>query len=111
MSKRTFRTVGGNLLHTVLDCAIAQEPSLIGGVDAGLAEVFEDGDLVESCMSLFENDLNISLAAQKLYMHRNTLLYRIKKIKRLTGLEVTKFSDAVTFVILYRGYLHFKGVK
>lgn len=111
MPKRTYPAVGGNLLHTVLDGAIASNPSVIGSIDDGLAKVFADGDLVDSCMSLFENDLNVSLAAQKLYMHRNTLLYRIKKIKRLSGLDVTNFSDAVSFVILYRGYLQGKGVK
>ncbi len=65
------------------------------------ARVLDDGDLVRTCLCLFENNLNVARTAEKLYMHRNTLIYRIKKIKRLTGLNVCDFYDATTFLILY----------
>lgn len=113
MPKQTACKAGGKLFHNILDYAFKSNPSLVSGAggEEGLAEVFSDGDLVGSCMSLFENDLNVSLTAKNMYMHRNTLLYRIKKIKRLTNLDVTKFSDAVTFIILYRGFLQSKRAK
>lgn len=106
MSRQSSRRAGGETLHKILDYALAENPALVTGKcdGGGLSEVFSDSSLADSCMSLFENDLNVSLAAENLYMHRNTLLYRIKKIKRLTGLDVTNFSDAVTFIILFRAY-------
>ena len=47
----------------------------------------------------FENNLNISETARKLYLHRNTLTYRLEKIEKLTGLNVKNFEDAMTFKI------------
>ena len=97
---------GGSLLSKLLNDAVKNKPS---GLPAGrelssYAEAFEDKDLVETCFCLFENDLNVSKTAVRLYMHRNTLIYRIAKLKRLTGLDVCKFADAVSFIILYRCY-------
>ncbi|MGN0807736.1 MAG: PucR family transcriptional regulator [Candidatus Coproplasma sp.] len=98
---------GGKLLKSVTDFACAKKPELFNLAvknSAVYGQVFSDEALVSSCISLFENDLNVSLAAEKLYMHRNTLIYRIKKIEKLTGLNVTKFNDAVNFIILYQAY-------
>ena len=50
--------------------------------------------------AFLECDLNISETSRKLYMHRNTLMYRLDKIERVTGLNIRKFSDAVTFRVL-----------
>ncbi|MGN0806267.1 MAG: PucR family transcriptional regulator [Candidatus Coproplasma sp.] len=94
------------LLNSVVDFAYKNKPELFyaGFNSPHYEEVFSDEALVSSCLSLFENDLNVSLAAEKLYMHRNTLIYRIKKIEKLTGLNVTKFADAVNFIILFMAY-------
>ncbi len=70
-------------------------------VSKALKSVFADAELLSTCFSLFENDLNVSLTARKLYMHRNTLIYRINKIEKLCGLNVSTFSDAVMFLLLY----------
>lgn len=101
----TFQA-GGSLLSKLLNEAVKdRSPSLpAGGELAPYIEAFGDKDLVETCFCLFENDLNVSRTAGRLYMHRNTLIYRIAKLKRLTGLDVCKFADAVTFIILYRSY-------
>ena len=98
---------GGSLLSQLLNEAVNNIPdSLPSGRDlAPYTEAFGDDDLVETCFSLFVNNLNVSKTALCLYMHRNTLIYRIAKLKRLTGLDVCKFSDAVSFIILYRSYL------
>lgn len=66
--------------------------------------IFSDADIIATCFRLFENDLNVSKTAKSLYMHRNTLIYRLGKIKKITGLEITRFSDAATFVIMYGRY-------
>ena len=47
-----------------------------------------------------ENNLNVSETSRKLFLHRNTLTYRLDKIERQTGLDIRKFSDAVTFRLI-----------
>lgn len=60
-----------------------------------LKEVFGDRDVSEfeeetlsTVYKFFENNLNISETARQLYIHRNTLVYRLEKIQKLTGLDV-----------------------
>ncbi|MDE7380056.1 MAG: helix-turn-helix domain-containing protein [Clostridia bacterium] len=112
MEKLNQTYAGGRLLSKLMDCAFKCAPDCITGEydPQNYRKAFNDKDLVETCFCLFENDLNVSRTAGKLYMHRNTLIYRIAKLKRLTGLDVCKFSDAVTFIILYRCYCG-EGVK
>lgn len=66
-----------------------------------------DSETMLTIQKFFENNLNVSETARQLYIHRNTLVYRLEKIKRLTGLELTNFDDAVIFKIatLVRKYL------
>ena len=71
---------------------------------AGLRRVFSDGELMRTAMSFINNSLNISVAARALYMHRNTMMYRLDKVKRLTGLNIKRFNDAMAFKILYRAF-------
>lgn len=63
-------------------------------------EVFADDELVETAEAFLESSLNVSETSRNLFMHRNTLMYRLDKIERVTGLNIRKFSDAVTFRIL-----------
>ena len=55
----------------------------------------------------FENNLNVSETSRQLFVHRNTLVYRLDKIERVTGLDLRKFDDAVVFKVaaLVRKYL------
>lgn len=72
---------------------------------AGAEEIFEDEDMAETAEEFLESSLNVSETSRNLYMHRNTLMYRLDKIERATGLNIRKFSDAVTFrviTILYK---------
>lgn len=48
----------------------------------------------------FRKDLNLSDTARQLYIHRNTLVYRLDKVQKMTGLDLRRFDDAVTFKIL-----------
>lgn len=106
MPETTTFQAGGSLLSKLIDDAVKDKSaSLPAGRElAPYTVAFGDKDLVETCFCLFENDLNVSRTAVKLYMHRNTLIYRIAKLKRLTGLDVCTFADAVSFIILYRCY-------
>ena len=61
-------------------------------------EQFEE-ETLSTVNKFFENSLNISETARKLYVHRNTLVYRLEKIQKTTGLDVRVFEDALTFKI------------
>ena len=63
-------------------------------------EVFEDEEMLNTAESFLQSSLNVSEASRNLYMHRNTLLYRLDKIEKATGLNIRSFSDAVSFRVL-----------
>ena len=58
-----------------------------------------DEDTLETINKFFENNLNVSETSRKLYVHRNTLVYRLEKIKRLTGLDLREFDHAIVFKV------------
>lgn len=62
--------------------------------------IFNDQDMIATSEALFEHNLNISETARQMFMHRNTLIYRLDKIEKHTGLDITKFSDAITFKLI-----------
>lgn len=74
-----------------------------------LPEIFDEEtmNLVEK---FFENNLNTSETARKLYIHRNTLIYRLDKIQKETGLDLRTFDDALMLkvALLVRAYLHYQ---
>lgn len=59
----------------------------------------KDVELLESMKVFLENNSNTSLAAKKLYIHRNTLQYRLEKFQDLTGINVKEFSSAITIYL------------
>lgn len=58
-----------------------------------------DEELLMTIQIFFENSLNISSTSRELFTHRNTLVYRLDKIKKLTGLDIRVFEDALTLRI------------
>lgn len=66
-------------------------------LDPSAREIFEDAEMVGTAEEFFENSLNVSETARKLYLHRNTLNYRLDKIEKATGLNIRKIPDAITF--------------
>ena len=69
-----------------------------------------DEEVLTTVEKFFENSLNISETARQLYIHRNTLVYRIEKLQKETGLDIRNFEDALTFkialmVVSYLDYL------
>ena len=69
-------------------------------MDTGAKEIFADEEMTNTAEEFLENSLNVSETARKLYLHRNTLTYRLDKIEKATGLNIRKFSDAVTFRLI-----------
>ena len=85
-----------------------------------LQEVFKNGSLDsldrETLMTIqcfFENNLNVSETSRKLFVHRNTLVYRLEKIRKLTGLDLREFDHAITFkvALMVKRYLTTNPVK
>ncbi len=56
---------------------------------------FDDETLI-TVNKFFENSLNVSETSRQLFVHRNTLVYRIEKLEKMTGLDIRKFDDALT---------------
>lgn len=69
-----------------------------------------DEETLNTINKFFENNLNVSETSRQLFVHRNTLVYRIEKIQKSTGLDLRNFDDALTFkialmVVNYMKYL------
>jgi len=77
----------------------------------GNAIDFFDKETLATVNAFFENDLNISETARKMYLHRNTLGYRLDKIQKNTGLDVRRFDDALTFKIALMVSDHMRFVQ
>lgn len=85
-----------------------------------LSEVFKKGsiDALDSetlftIQKFFENDLNVSETSRQLYVHRNTLVYRLDKVQKITGLDLRIFDHAIVFKIamMVKRYLVSKPMK
>ncbi|MBR0464006.1 MAG: helix-turn-helix domain-containing protein [Clostridia bacterium] len=63
------------------------------------SRLFND-EMLHTIEKFFENSLNLSETARQLYIHRNTLIYRLDKVQRNIGLDLRAFDDAVTFKMM-----------
>ncbi len=80
-----------------------------------IKEIFGDNDpgdfdeeIVTTVNKFFDNNLNVSETSRQLFVHRNTLVYRIEKLQKTTGLDVRTFDDALTFKIAMMVYSYMK---
>ena len=71
-----------------------------------LQEVFKkdsldslDHETLTTIQCFFDNNLNVSETSRKLFVHRNTLVYRLEKIRKITGLDLREFEHAITFKV------------
>ena len=71
-----------------------------------IQEIFETDEMVDfdqeiltTINTFFDNNLNVSETARQLFVHRNTLVYRIEKLQKSTGLDIRTFDDAMTLKI------------
>ena len=85
-----------------------------------LKEVFKRGSIESldqetlfTIQRFFENNLNVSETSRKLFVHRNTLVYRLEKIKKITGLDLREFDHAIIFKIalMVNKYLKSNPIK
>ncbi len=85
-----------------------------------LSEVFKknpieslDQETLYTINKFFENNLNVSETSRKLFVHRNTLVYRLEKIKKLTGLDLREFDHAIVFkvALMVKKYLNSQNIN
>ena len=98
-------------LPTTLCEAFLQEVFKRGSLES--LESRDDDTQMKTVRAFFENNLNVSKTAESLYVHRNTLVYRLEKIRKLTGLDLREFDHAVTFkvALMVKKYLSTKPAK
>ena len=73
-----------------------------------IPEILDDEEAMSTINKFFENNLNISETARQLYVHRNTLVYRLERIEKAIGLDIRTFDDAMTFRIAVMVIAHMK---
>lgn len=88
------------MFESIIDNLNDEEKSrIINKFNEGFEKM--DNDIIQSIDTFFEMNLNLSEAAKKLYVHRNTLIYRLDKIQKYTSYDIRKFNDAVIFKIAF----------
>ena len=90
---RLIYQLPANLCQMFLD-------EIFGGIDPASF----DEEIVSTVYKFFENNLNVSETSRQMFIHRNTLVYRVEKLKNITGLDVRVFDDALTFMIAMMVY-------
>ena len=69
-----------------------------------------DEETLTTVNKFFENNLNVSETSRQLYIHRNTLVYRLDKLLKMTGLDLRNFDDAIIFkiMLMVSKYMNYK---
>jgi len=123
--EKLFDKINSNETHDLYSgCQIGDRQCLINSVfskidantkvqlksvlfDSEIHKIMEDKELLRSVDEFFNNNLNISETSRNAFLHRNTLIYRIEKIRKVTGFNIKNFNDAVSFKILEMLYQNF----
>lgn len=97
---------------------------LISGLPADLCKAFLfevfgsqipehelDEETQNTIHKFYENNLNISETARQLYLHRNTLVYRLERMEKILGLDIRKFDDAMTFKLAMMVLAHLRSME
>ena len=75
-----------------------------------IPDIFNE-ETTTTIQKFFENNLNISETARQLYVHRNTLVYRLERLEKMIGLDIRRFDDAMTFKIALMVIAHMNYQK
>lgn len=99
LSKRIFKE-GSLLFEKVIDnLDVEAKKNIIEKFNYAFSKL--DEDIIKTIEVFFNLDLNLSESAKALYVHRNTLIYRLDKIQKYTSYDIRKFNDAVLFKIAF----------
>ncbi len=91
-------TLLGKLLQNFDEQSLGSVSNMLA--DSNTQKFFADPELLTTVEAVLKNNLNITKASKAASLHRNTLLYRLEKIKKMIGLDIRNFEDAVTLEIL-----------
>ena len=98
----------GRLLYNVPDSEV--ESYLNKHINIDLLSSLDE-ETLNLLESFFQNDLSLVETSRKMFIHRNTLIYRLDKFADLTGYDVRKFSDAITVKVSLMLYNYFRAKK
>ena len=105
----SYRTLGIGRLIYQLPLSLCE--MFIQEVFTGQQPDELDEETLSTISKFFENSLNVSETARQLFVHRNTLVYRLEKLQRATGLDIRNFEDALTFRIALMVENYMKAVR
>lgn len=90
----------------ILNCYDSRNMTLYEDIftNEQIINLLKNPEIIFTATKFLDNNLNISQASKNSFMHRNTLIYRIEKIYKITGLNIKKFNDAVTFLNMLQVY-------
>ncbi len=88
----------GKLLSNVDEQNLGSVSNILN--DENVKKFFNDEELITTVELFFKNNLNIIQTSRDAIIHRNTLIYRLEKIKRMLGLDIRNFEDAVTLNVI-----------
>jgi len=91
-------TLLGKLLQNLDEQSLGTVSNMLA--DDNVQKFFADSELLTTVEAFFRNNLNITKASNFASLHRNTFIYRLEKIKKMIGLDIRNFEDAVTLEIL-----------
>lgn len=91
-------TLLGKLLQNLDEQSLGSVSNMLS--DSNVKKFFADSELLTTVEFFFKNNLNITKASKEASLHRNTLIYRLEKIKKMIGLDIRDFEDAVTLEVL-----------
>ena len=94
--------INSTLLGTLLSNFDEQSLGSVSNIlqDENVKKFLKDEELISTVELFFANNLNIIQTSKVAIIHRNTLVYRLEKIKKMLGLDIRKFEDAVTLQII-----------
>lgn len=98
--RRGFHTLMGNLPELAVGKVIENPLPLILDLGRVIEPVLKDHDLCQTAEVFVQRNLSITETAQDLFLHRNTLVYRLMKIERLTGMDLKRLDHAMAFTLL-----------
>lgn len=101
-ASKSHDSLFSSFCKTVMGCLNPDEQALISEkfLTPEIISVMKDKELIECINAFFKNNLNISETSRNAFLHRNTLLYRIEKINKITGLNIRNFEEAMSFRLL-----------
>lgn len=102
-SDRKYFDIYDLALYNIIDCV---------GCDDIYGKLFDyslidkiDSLVLEAGIAFIENGFNISKTSSSIYLHRNTLIYRLDKIKDILGMDIKNFNEAVVYYVIVKNYL------